>query len=185
MHSFKMVKAAAVAAFLSLAFVSCGTLFGPEDSADTGDTIEIAGSWVALSGDYSSRIDITGTTATFYSGTEATVGTSTTIFQVCEIVAWSNDGFNAGDSSTGNAGYMVVKYTTPSEYSPTSLNKFGVIRWKDIASSGGATTTLYSEGYLDANGDWAGEYSDTAAAAEAAFTTAADAFSFYSTATLQ
>lgn len=171
--SFKRLRVGALLGALLIAVLGLSScdLFGGDPVADD---IEIAGTWVDS---YGGALVVTDGTARFYSSGTITEANK---WQECEVVDYDNDGFNAGDSGTGDCGYMVIKYTEPSSYiAAAAQDKYGILRWQNLATASGATTMGYAEGYTD------GTYSDTAAAAEAYFCDDESAFSYYSSATLQ
>ncbi|MFA6506314.1 MAG: Ig-like domain-containing protein [Treponemataceae bacterium] len=131
--------------------------------------IEIAGTW--LDNDF-------GTTLLTITNTSYSVDDTTSYNwdYTCEIVKYSNDGFNAGDSGAGDCGYAVVKFTVHPN-SPSSVGKYTVLRWKSLVNVSGSTTVYTCEGY--------GTYFDTAAEAEAGANSAGGYFSWYSQSTKQ
>jgi hypothetical protein len=137
---------------------------------------EIEGTWIYLSGDYSSRLEISGGVIQFYSGTEAEIETTDNLFQECEIIGADNTKLNGGDTETTDCGYMVLKYTIPSIWFSNSENKYGIIRWADF---NGADAMWYSEGWIDLDGDFSGDHFDTPAEAIAGMTISTGAFYAY------
>ncbi len=144
-----------------------------QDGAHTADCvvtvadIEIAGTW---DGGMSNYLIITNTTFTVdnpddwywdYSG---------------EVISYSNDGFNAGESGLGDSGYAVIKFTSHPSGSSVE-GKYTVLRWQNLATGSVDTTVQTCEGY--------GVYFETAEAAEAGATFADGYFTSYSSSTKQ
>lgn len=161
---------ALLATLVALSLTSCSaisSLLGGDTGTTTPD-IEIAGTW--LDSAYGTNM-LTISNSSYVVDDQSSYDWDYT----CEIVKYSNDGFNAGETGTGNCGYAVVKFTVHPN-STSSVGKYTVLRWQNLTTSGSVTVST-SEGY--------GTYFDTAAAAEAGATAAAGYFSYYSASTKQ
>ncbi len=175
----------ALVAVLSLA--SCdliGNIFGGDAGDEETTNIEIAGTWWESS--YGSGLIVTNDSIEFHTSSTGTLSDDTK-WQKCEIVSYSNDGFNNSETGTGDCGYAVIKYTEPSSYVATAAqDKYGILRWHSLTTTSGTTTVAYEEGYLS-DSSWNAVYSETAAEAITSFTTSAGAFTdtYYTTVTLQ
>lgn len=162
---FKKGAAALLLASFALVLGGCGAGFFSkgDDKPAAPAAIEIAGSWDAGYG-----MTITLTNAQYKSETA-----DHSWDYVCDIVKYSNDGFNAGEAGEADCGYAVVKFAVHPN-APASVGKYTVLRWKNLKTEGGKTTMQSCEGY--------GTYFGTAAAAEAGATDAAKYFAIYSSA---
>ncbi len=96
-----------------------------------------------------------------------------------DIISFSNQSFNAGETGEGNCGYVVVCYNNSPDYSAWGFGvneiegKYMVIRWQNLEEVDGVISMRYAEGY--------GTYFDTADDAIENATDSNGYFSFSST----
>jgi hypothetical protein len=140
--------------FVFSGLMSC-ELFNDED------TLAIIGEWDTGYG----SLDVTSAEITTYNSDGS-------IFWSYEIDSFDNSEWNGDESGEGNYGYMVVKCTEPSEYTPEAQDKYTVIRWQNFVTE---TSMEYSEGYI--------AYFDTAEEAIAGATISEGFFNLFSSTT--
>ncbi len=169
-----------VAGFLVLPFfalVSC---------SEPADPIAVDGVWEIVGTYGSERWTISDSRITYESDWSGS-GFSTTYS--AEIVDYSNDGLNAGETlltagstaSAANPGFAVMRYTDVDGPGTGEAGKYNIFRWAD--SPGDAATRDFVQGYKNAGDAWPDNVNgvfDTGAAAEAGATNAAGYFSFAS-----
>lgn len=160
--------------------LSCKTDPVSGDSGDAGDNgtqsdIDILGTWVENPGSYYSKLVITNTRIENYNEETAT----DTLWDA-DIESYYNDEWNADETGEGEYGYMVIYYTKASSWVPQSLNKYNILRWKNITDDNGTVTMEYSEAYCTDGGTTA-IYFDTPEDAKAQATEENGCFSIYST----
>ncbi len=153
---------AGLAAIAVFAFTGCEAL---------NLKMEIEGTWIST--EFGSKVVIEdGLYKSYMSVDAAEPG------YVYEIVEFDNKGFNAGEEGAGDHGHMVVKYKEAPEWNPDASGHT-VIRWKNLKVEGDATQVAMGEGFYDPDGDWVGEYFDTAAEAKEKVTAANECFGAY------
>ena len=117
------------ALFVLTGMMSC-EMFGEEDD----DDIAVEGTWDA---GYGSEVVITDSTySNYYNDVLSAIS--------AKIVSFDNDGWNGSETGSGDYGYMVIKYTQASAFTPESQDKYMVVRWQDILSVGDLETMSYS-----------------------------------------
>ncbi|MBF9016361.1 MULTISPECIES: hypothetical protein [unclassified Oceanispirochaeta] len=147
--------------FVVAGFMSCGN-----DLVD--EPLAIIGNWDI---GYGSTLTVTATKFTNTSFDDS-------VFFSYDIVVIDNDDWNASESGEGSYGFIVVKCTTPSIYTPEAKDKFMVVRWQNL-ESGETSTMEFAEG-----SDYpANTYFDTYNEAMSGATGAAGFFGYFSTAT--
>ncbi len=148
-----------------LTVIALGGLMSCEDVTGLGIEPTIKGVWHDDFGE-------TVISATRY----IKLGTDGLTSYACDIIAFVEDDWNAGESGSGNFGYFVIEFTDPPIWNPAAQDKFTIVRWENLRSALGVETVSYSEGYKN------GTYFVTADAALTGETTA-DYFAFFSTVT--
>ncbi|MBI9103668.1 MAG: hypothetical protein JEY99_14735 [Spirochaetales bacterium] len=93
-----------------------------------------------------------------------------------DIVEFNNSGWNGDETALaeGDAGYAVLKYSEAPSWNPGILDKYMILRWKNLTTVSGETTMDYAEGYLNAD-----SYFDTASEAKSTVTNAGGYFMFF------
>ncbi len=135
--------------FMVIAFTSCEGYFFPEYP-----DIEVMGDWMVEGvnqyGDWKQKLIITNAKITNlwmqnedgdFSNAEWETFWEATIYD------YDNNIFNGGEFGSGNHGYMVIKYNTPSPYNPESEDKYMVLRWQNLIEFSGETTMEWAEGF--------------------------------------
>jgi hypothetical protein len=161
-RTVKVLMIAGLIAVAALAFSGCEAL---------NLKMEIEGTWVST--EFGSKVVIEDDLYKSYMSADATEPG-----YVYEIVEFDNKGFNGGEEGEGDHGHMVVKYKKAPSWNPDATGHT-VIRWKNLKVEGDATQVAMSEGFYDPDGDWVGEYFDTAAKAKEKVTAENDCFGVY------
>lgn len=153
--------------FLSLLLLlnSCNLLENNET-----ESLSITGIWVDA---YGGKIEVTEDLYSSYWSNNGTL----TLSHKGEIVSFTNNSLNGGESEniTGGYGYLVIKYDT--ENGGAGSGKYGILRWKSLTTTSNETTMSYSEGFNDS------VYFDTEEEAISGMTNASGYFNFYSSTT--
>ena len=189
-------SARTAAVLLALLFIVTGIsgcdMFGVGGKAAVPEIIEVEGVWI-LNGQFGDEKYII-TDSTIVRQSDYTGSGYTTEYEA-EIVKFSNDGLNAGDTSitstggsTKGLGYAVIKYTEVDGPATGEVGKYNVFRWATNQSEPSKRdfTQGSKDSDLDGDGDpMTGTYVnlvfDTADAAETGATNANGYFSFAST----
>ena len=161
----KVLAVLGLLAVMALAFAGC---------AVTTPDIEIAGTWHKDFGFFQEKFVFTNDLFEKYDS----FGATTPVYTY-EIVAFNNDGFNAGEAGEGNCGYAVLKVLDAPSYAPDRTGHT-ILRWQNLESNG-TTTVDISEGFYDPDGDFTGVYFDSPQWARHYVTGANNAFGIYST----
>ncbi len=114
---------------------NCFATFTSVSHNITPAPIESLGRW--SDGSYT-NIDITEALYNVYETADFS-----TISWGFEIVSYSNDSWNGGDTGVGNFGYALLKYTNPPSWATSEKDKYTILRWKNLTE----TTMDYSEAY--------------------------------------
>lgn len=172
--------------FMVLAIVSVFVaLVGCTDS----ESISVAGTWESAGTYGTERWVITDTSITYSSD----YGSGFSTVYRADVVDFSNDGLNAGDtaltssgSTAVNPGFAVIRYTAVNNPGTGEVGTYNVFRWADNARDG--NNRDFTQGYKDADLDGdpsTGTYTnlvfDTASAAESGASVAKGYFSYAST----
>jgi hypothetical protein len=119
-----------------------------------------------------------GSTLTVTASKFINTSSDDTVFFSYDIVVFDNNDWNASESGEGSYGFIVVKCSKPSVYTPEAKDKYMVVRWQNL-ESGETTTMEFAEG-----SDYpVNTYFDTFIEAMSSATEAAGFFGYFSTAT--
>lgn len=117
------------------------------------EDIEIKGTWLDEGENWKQKLVITNTKITNY-WSESLIKTNKgnkddnlELFWEARIYKFDNEKWNGEEFGSGDHGYMVLKYTIASEVHPEAKDKYMVLRWKSLTTSGDVTTMSWSEGY--------------------------------------
>jgi hypothetical protein len=134
---------------VGLISIGCDGYFFP-DYPD----IEVIGEWLAEGvnqyGDWKQKLVITNAKITNHwmqSEDGDFSDAEWEIFWEAKIYDYDNNIFNGGEFGSGDHGYMVIKYTIPSQYHPESDGKYMVLRWQNLTVFSNETTMEWTEGF--------------------------------------
>ncbi|MFW5799942.1 MAG: hypothetical protein ACOCV8_03915, partial [Spirochaetota bacterium] len=130
----------------SLSLYACETFF------DDVEDIEIAGEWIDEGtnqyGNWKQKLEISNSKITnyFIQGIDDD-NQEWDIYWEASIYDYDNRLWNGGETGSGDLGYAVIKYTTPSENQPNSESKYMVFRWQNLSKNSFGTTMEWAEGF--------------------------------------